>query len=115
MRYQVEDSAAVAVIEVAEPLAAVLSLFRLLLLRAVASGDGQLTAMLAPYELPVRVRDIIAAASAAVPKCGVIAKATVGAARLSAEQDGVVNAQRALERLLDVASRVDELCQQIEV
>ena len=113
---QVEDSAAATMIEVAEPLAAALSLFRLLLLRAVANRDSQLTAMLAPYELSVRVRDVSVAASAAFPECGPIAKrATSGAVPLNPERDSTVNAQRALERLLDVAMRVDELCQQLGV
>ena len=97
-------------IELGEPTAAALSLFRLLLLRAVAREDSQLTTTLAKYQLAERVRDISAAATAAVSQCGL---ATLGATPLNAEQHSALNAQRALERLLEVASRVDELCRRL--
>ena len=76
-------------------MAAALSLFRLLLLRGVASGDSQLLAMLAPYQLANRIQTICSASSI-VPS------------------DSSVDARRALERLWEVGTRVDELCRAID-
>ena len=90
---QVRSSDNHALIEVAEPTAAALSLFRLLLLRAGVGGDGQQLVVLAPYHLAKRTHAIVGTASKAVA-------------------DSDLDARRALERLLEVATRVLELCRQ---
>ena len=92
---QVSDSDSHALVDIAEPVAAALSLFRLLLLRGVDGGDSQLLAMLAPYKLISRVHTICSAASV-VPS------------------DSTLDARRALERLWEVATRVDELCRSVD-
>ena len=92
---QVSDSDSLALADVAEPTAAALSLFRLLLLRGLDGGDGQLLTMLAPYKLVNRVHSICNAASV-VPS------------------DSTLDARRALERLWEVGTRVDELCRAVD-
>jgi len=92
---QVSDSDSLALVDVAEPTAAALSLFRLLLLRGVVGKDDQLLELLAPYQLINRVHSICNAASV-VPS------------------DSTLDARRALERLWEVATRVDELCRAVD-